>query len=212
MYIRNWMENIKKISHINWIKKFILLFKQKQPIEKINPNWQPHNLQNSIVTLQPLKETDFEKLFEVASDPHIWDQHPSKNRYIKTAFRIFFDSLISNPTAFLIIDKTTNKIIGSTRYNEYNREESRICIGGTFLSRNYWGTQYNKTIKYLLLDYAFKFVKNVFFHVSKDNIRSQKSLLSIGAKKVGEVEFDHYGEKVLHYKYLIKKTDWIQNL
>ena len=65
MYIRNWMENIKKISHINWIKKFILLFKQKQPIEKINPNWQPHNLQNSIVTLQPLKETDFEKLFEV---------------------------------------------------------------------------------------------------------------------------------------------------
>ena len=44
-------------------------------------NLQPTHLANEWVTLIPLKETDFEKLYAIASDALIWEQHPNKNRY-----------------------------------------------------------------------------------------------------------------------------------
>jgi hypothetical protein len=44
-------------------------------------NWQPNHLESDIVKLVPLHKDDFEKLFAIASDPLIWEQHPSKDRY-----------------------------------------------------------------------------------------------------------------------------------
>ncbi|RZK52248.1 MAG: N-acetyltransferase, partial [Pedobacter sp.] len=38
-------------------------------------------LENESVKLVPLDKDDFELLFNVASDPLIWEQHPNKNRY-----------------------------------------------------------------------------------------------------------------------------------
>ena len=43
-------------------------------------NLQPIHLKNGWVTLIPLVQTDFDKLYKVASDPLIWEQHPTKNR------------------------------------------------------------------------------------------------------------------------------------
>jgi len=38
-------------------------------------------LENDLVKLAPLQESDFEALYRVASDPLVWEQHPNKNRY-----------------------------------------------------------------------------------------------------------------------------------
>lgn len=43
-------------------------------------------LANERVTLLPLKESDFKELYAVASDPKIWEQHPSKDRWKKEVF------------------------------------------------------------------------------------------------------------------------------
>lgn len=174
----------------------------EQPI-----NWHPSTLEDSLIRLVPLTESDFENIFQVASDPLIWEQHPTKDRYKREVFQLFFDGAIASKTAFLIIDKATNTIIGSTRYYDYKPEHSSIAIGYTFLARAYWGGVYNKACKKILLEYAFQFIEQVYFHIGATNVRSQLAVLKIGAVKVGEVDFDYYGKPVLHFEYLIEKPE-----
>ena len=175
---------------------------------KTTINWQPGNLGDDIVKLIPIAESDFEDIFKVASDPLIWEQHPAKDRYKREVFQLYFDGAIASKTAFLIVDKSSDKIIGSTRYYDYKPDNSSIAIGYTFLSRQYWGGLYNKSSKRLLLDYAFQFVDKVYFHIGATNLRSQLATMKIGAIKVNEVNIDHYGQNQLHYEYLIQKQDW----
>lgn len=174
----------------------------------VSINWRPKNLEDDIIKLTPLSETDFENLFEVAADPLIWEQHPSSNRYKREVFQLFFDEAILNNSAFLIIEKTSNKIIGSTRFYNYSSENSSVSIGYTFLARQFWGGQYNKSTKKLLLDYAFKQVDKVCFHIGANNIRSQLAIHKIGAIKINSVDFENEGKMLPHFEYLIKKQDW----
>ena len=171
-------------------------------------NWQPDFLENEIVKIVPLTENDFELLFKVAADPLIWEQHPTQDRYKKEVFKLFFDSAVASQTDFLIKDKISNLVIGSTRYYDFKPADSSIAIGYTFLALQYWGGRYNKAVKELLLDYAFRFVHNVYFHIGAGNTRSQLAIIRVGAHKVKETDFDHYGEKVLHYEYLLSRHEW----
>jgi RimJ/RimL family protein N-acetyltransferase len=170
-------------------------------------NWQPRILEDEILKLIPLTTNDFDALFLVAADPLIWEQHPIPSRYKKDEFQLYFDGAITAATSFLIIDKATETVIGCTRYYDYKPEFSSIAIGFTFLAKKYWGGQYNKSAKKLLLNYAFNYVDKVYFHIGIANIRSQKAIINIGATKVGEVDFDHYGKKLLHYEYVINKNE-----
>ncbi|MFT3946725.1 MAG: GNAT family N-acetyltransferase [Agriterribacter sp.] len=174
----------------------------------IQPDWQPDYLENDLVRLIPLYKDDFEKLYAVASDPLIWEQHPAKDRYEREVFQLFFDGAVAGNTAFLIIDKASGNIIGSTRYYDYKPENSSIAIGYTFLAKAYWGGRYNQSCKKLLLDYAFQFVDKIYFHVGATNTRSQLAIQKTGGVKVNEADFDHYGKKLLHFEYIIKKEDW----
>lgn len=170
---------------------------------------QPIHLEDDLVRLIPLKESDFERLYMVASDPLIWEQHPTSDRYKRDVFRLFFDGAVKSGSSFLVFDQKTQALIGSTRFYDYAPEKSSIAVGYSFLARNYWGGLYNKAVKKLLIDYAMQFVDVVVFHIGATNLRSQKAVLKIGATKTGEVDFDYYGQKLLHYEYCIRKQDWI---
>lgn len=148
-------------------------------------NLQP-TLYNDLVLLQPLKESDFEDLFNVASDPLIWEQHPNSDRYKRDVFQKYFNGAIESNGAFLILDKKDQSIIGCTRFYEYNEDDSSVAIGFTFIDRAHWGNGYNSAIKKLMIDYAFQSVKNIYFHVGLTNYRSQKAVEKLGAVKVAE--------------------------
>ena len=96
-------------------------------------NWQPDCLQNETVILSAVQQKDFEALYHVAADPEIWEQHPDQDRYKKEVFRNYFNSALASQSAFLIREKKSGKIIGSTRYYEFNASKSSIAIGYTFL-------------------------------------------------------------------------------
>ncbi|CAM3639973.1 acetyltransferase, ribosomal protein N-acetylase [Flavobacterium saliperosum S13] len=166
-------------------------------------------LENEIVKLIPLQESDFEALFEVASDPLIWEQHPNKNRYQRDVFQNFFEGAMESRGAFLIIDKKTNSAIGSTRFYDLDKTNKSVLIGYTFYGRNYWGSSCNPLVKKLMLEYAFQFVDKVHFHIGAENRRSQKAIERLGAVKVREIEVAYHGEpKKLNFEYLISKKDW----
>ncbi len=60
-----------------------------------------------------------------------------------------------------------------------------------------------------MLNYAFDFVNTVIFHIGTDNIRSQKAIEKLEAKKNEQVEIKYYeDQKVLHYVYQIDKEAW----
>jgi len=168
-------------------------------------NLQPEILENNQIKMVPLKECDFEILYKVASDPEIWEQHPSKDRYQKEVFQLYFDGAVESQSAFLVYDKATNELIGSTRYYDFDSENSKIAIGFTFLAKKYWGGNHNKAMKQLLIDYAFQQVDTIVFHIGETNIRSQKAVSKIGATKIGLMDFNDTS----HFEYNILKKDWV---
>lgn len=170
-------------------------------------DWQPYNLENELIKLMPLEETDFEALYEVASDPLVWEQHPNKLRYQREVFQNFFEGALISKGAFLIREAKTNEVVGSSRFYDYDEKGNSILIGYTFIGRKFWGNGYNKTLKELMLDYAFQQVDKVYFHIGAFNIRSQKAIEKIGAIKVDEFEVEYYGEdSKLNFVYLIRKN------
>jgi RimJ/RimL family protein N-acetyltransferase len=140
------------------------------------------NLKGDLVELRPLRPQDFDVLFSVASDPLIWEQHPESDRYKREVFQTYFDGALESKGAFAIIDRKTGRVIGSSRYCNLKLDESEVEIGWTFLERVYWGGAYNRELKSLMLDHAFKFVNRVVFVVGEKNFRSQKALEKIGAR------------------------------
>jgi RimJ/RimL family protein N-acetyltransferase len=166
---------------------------------------QPH-LKGKLIELRPLAPNDWDELFAVASDSLIWEQHPERDRYKEDVFRVFFKDALESGGAFVIIDRQTQHIIGSTRFYGYDPEKSEIEIGWTFLARKFWGGRFNAEMKRLLLNHAFKFVERVVFFVGEDNVRSQKAMEKVGAIKVGTATRT-YGNHppARNVKYAIKK-------
>lgn len=167
---------------------------------------QPKHLQNELIKLVPLHENDFEELYEVASDPLVWEQHPNKLRYQREVFQNFFQGAIESKGAFFVRDTKTNETIGSSRFYDYNEKDASVLIGYTFIGRKYWGNGYNKALKKLMMNYAFQYVDTIYFHIGANNIRSQKAMGKIGGIKIDEFEIEYYGEdSKLNYIYRINK-------
>ena len=85
----------------------------------------------------------------------------------------------------IVLDAKTDDVIGSSRYHDYDPEKSSIEIGWTFLARKYWGGAYNRELKELMLQHAFRFVRRVIFLVGPQNFRSQKAMEKIGGHRAG---------------------------
>ena len=142
-------------------------------------------LKGQLLELRPLRPDDFDELFAVAADPLIWEQHPHRNRYQEDVFRQFFHGALDSGGALIATDSKNGRIIGSSRYHGYDKEESEVEIGWTFLARAYWGGIYNGEMKRLMLEHAFRFVNNVIFVIGTQNFRSQRAVEKIGAVRVG---------------------------
>ena len=140
---------------------------------------QPH-LIGELVEMRPLRPEDWEELFAVAADPLIWEVHPARDRYKEEVFKEYFREALESGGALTVVDRKTQKIIGSSRYFWYGPHQSELEIGWTFLARSHWGGVYNGEMKRLMLDYAFKFVERVIFLVGTTNVRSQKAMMKIG--------------------------------
>lgn len=176
----------------------------------INFELQP-SLQNGLIKIQPLKQSDFETLFSIASDPLIWEQHPNSDRYKRPVFETFFKGAMESGAAFLICDNKSGQAIGSSRYYEMNIKEKSIAIGYTFLAKDHWGSLFNPALKYLMLNHAFTFFDKVILHIGANNIRSQKATEKLGAQKIAEIEMEYYGEaNRLNFMYQIEKENWIK--
>ena len=107
--------------------------------------------------------------------------------------------------AFVVIDRRTQRIIGSSRYFGFDPGKREIEIGWTFLARSHWGGEFNRELKRLMLDHAFKFVESVVFLVGPTNLRSQKAMEKIGGVMIEPRKKTIRGKTVEQVVYQIKK-------
>jgi len=147
--------------------------------------------------LRPMRPGDFDALYAIASDPMLWEQHPSKDRTQRSVFRQWFDDAMTSGGALVAIDGTDGSVIGTSRFAHYDAARREVEIGWTFLRRSHWGGRYNSEMKQLMLEHAFEVVDAVMFRIHSDNLRSQRAVKKLGAIRVG-TEVDPYGRGENH--------------
>lgn len=160
-------------------------------------DWQPDDLRDGMVVLEPLRAEHFEELYAVASDPLVWAQHPNPDRYQREVFRVYFEGAMASGGAFLIRAADDGRTLGSSRFYDHDPGAGEVRIGYTFFGREAWGGGYNPAVKRLMLGYAFRRVSRVVFHVGAGNIRSQRAMERLGARRVGEVDVAYHGEALV---------------
>lgn len=164
-------------------------------------------LETERLVLRALTEDDREPLYEVASDPMVWEQHPIHDRWRREVFDAFFDDGLASGGALAVVDKVKDRIVGSTRYDKYDPDDGGVVeIGWTFLERRCWGKGINREMKRATLAHAFEHVSLVEFRVGDTNYRSRNALEAVGAERTDRYELARYqGKRVVHLVYEITR-------
>jgi RimJ/RimL family protein N-acetyltransferase len=139
-------------------------------------------LTGRLLELRPLAAEDRDALYEAARDPLIWEQHPEPDRHRPPVFQRYFDGAIASGGAFAVIDRASDRIVGSTRFCNLDPAAGEVEIGWTFLERARWGGSWNGEMKALMLEHAFRFVDRVVFVVGENNLRSRRAVEKLGAR------------------------------
>ncbi|MFE4436311.1 GNAT family N-acetyltransferase [Peribacillus butanolivorans] len=146
-------------------------------------------LENYLVKLIPFEEKYKEQLKNIIYDEEVYYTIECKNdaelnEYIDETIN---QRMLGYSYPFLVIDKRTNEIAGSTRFGHIQFNNKRLEIGWTWYGNPYRGTGLNKACKFELLKYAFEIMdfRRVQFSADIRNIRSQKAIKKLGATKEG---------------------------
>ena len=148
-------------------------------------------LENEKVLLIPFENERNIELKEIIFDDEIWKY---MGMYVRNNqdFENYIQSTLKQKEAgicypFLIIDKATNRVAGSTRYGYLNHASQKCEIGWTWYGKDFQGTGLNKACKYELLNFGFENIqyRRIQFSADLENIRSQRTIENLGALKEG---------------------------
>jgi len=142
-------------------------------------------LEGSLLGLRPLRAEDWPDLFAVASDPLLWEQHPEPERCREEVFRAFFAAALASGGALVAFEAESGRTIGSSRFHGWDEDRSVVEIGWSFLARSHWGGRYNGEMKRLMIEHAFRFFRDVVFHIGPRNLRSRRAIEKVGGVLVG---------------------------
>ena len=174
-------------------------------------------LENDKVVLLPFENQRNIELKEIIFDDEIWKymgmyvrNDPDFENYIQNTLKQKADGICY---PFLIIDKATNRVAGSTRYGYLNHSSQKCEIGWTWYGKAFQGTGLNKACKYELLSFGFEQIqfRRIQFSADFENIRSQKAIAKLGAVKEGVFRnnyVDSEGKSKDDVYYSIISEEW----
>lgn len=144
-------------------------------------------LEGERLLLRPLQPDDWDALWAIASDRELWAVHPANDRWQEPVFREFFADALAQRGALAIVDKISGRVIGSSRFQEYDPANGgSVEIGWTFLARELWGSGLNAELKRLMLAHALASVERAVFVVGEGNVVSRRAMTKIGGRLTGE--------------------------
>ncbi len=152
---------------------------------------EPIILEGNFVRLVPLRIKHSEKLWGVGADETLWrwtaniiTSAEEMKRYIETALD---EERRGVSLPFVTIEKTSGKIVGSTRFGNIDRKNRRAEIGWTWINPQWQRTLVNTEAKLLMLRHAFESWKCIRVELKTDilNEKSRKAILRLGATEEG---------------------------
>jgi RimJ/RimL family protein N-acetyltransferase len=151
----------------------------------------PVVLEGRHVRLEPLSPAHEESLIAAAGDGELWNSTvtivPSRatmSAYITAALEA---QAQGHELPFVIIRKSSDQVVGTTRFYFIDRENRHAEIGYTWLAASAQRTGVNTEAKLLLLTHAFESWRciRVAFITDVLNQQSQTAILRLGAKQEG---------------------------
>ncbi|HEY0427567.1 MAG TPA: GNAT family protein [Pyrinomonadaceae bacterium] len=152
---------------------------------------EPVTLEGEFVRLEPLKFEHLDALCEVGLEESLWKwtanivKAPEDlRRYVETALGDF-EKKIALP--FVTIDRTQDKIVGSTRFGNIDANNRKTEIGWTWINPAWQRTYINSEAKLLMLTHAFETWKCIRVELKTDafNEKSRNAMRRIGAREEG---------------------------
>lgn len=149
-------------------------------------------LENERALLRPLTSSDLDVLLPFSlNEPDLWEYslvpgngEENLKEYLVQAIKM---RTKEDSYPFLVIDKLTNEVAGSTRFYDYSKTHNTIQLGYTWYGKKFHGTGLNKNCKYLMLAFAFDSLglDRVEFRADNNNKRSIAAMKSIGCIEEG---------------------------
>lgn len=148
-------------------------------------------LSGSRVRLEPLALAHVPALCEIGLDPELWRVTVTRlttpaevAAYVRAAHR---ERDAGTALPFATILQAENRVIGSTRFGNYDRENCRVEIGWTWVAPAWQRSGANVEAKLLMLAHAFDVLgcNRVEFKTDAINDKSRRALLGIGATEEG---------------------------
>jgi N-acetyltransferase len=152
---------------------------------------EPLVLEGRCVRLEPLSRAHLPELCKVGLDEQLWRWIPVPVRtaadmaaYVETALK---EQASGIALPFALIEKSSGRAIGSTRYANIERFHRRVEIGWTWIAPPWQRTAVNTEMKYLLLRHAFETLGCMRVELKTDslNTQSRQAILRIGAREEG---------------------------
>lgn len=150
------------------------------------------NLHTNRFTLRLLSPTDVSDFYHfVETEPELWqfaltpcNDRASMQQYVDAAF----DGMQAGHTLpFVVINRQTGQIVGSTRLYEFFPHLGTTLLGYTWYSRHEQGNGINTHCKFLLLRYVFETLglERVELRADTRNARSIAAMRKIGFTEEG---------------------------
>jgi RimJ/RimL family protein N-acetyltransferase len=144
-------------------------------------------LENDQLLLRPLQVADFPALLPLTQDPSLWTYFTHDLSTLAGLEAWAAGHFSGERLQFVVIDKQSGKIHGSTGFGNYFPRDQRIEIGWTWLGKAFQGTGINAQMKSLMLNYAFDAlgILRVEFKTDVLNLPARQALLRLGATEEG---------------------------
>ena len=149
-------------------------------------------LENDVVILRPLVESDFEYLLPFAlHETELWKYSlisPAGAEGMKSYIEAAIDGRAKGlEYPFIVFDKRTQQYAGSTRFYDIQMHNKSMQLGYTWYAKDFQGTGLNKNCKLLLLQFAFETLglERVEFRADNNNETSKAAMRSIGCVEEG---------------------------
>jgi RimJ/RimL family protein N-acetyltransferase len=144
-------------------------------------------LESERILLRPLQREDLQALLGMTQDPSLWTYFTHDLSTLAGLETWAAGHFSGDRLQFVVIDKRTQQVLGSTGFGNFFPRDQRIEIGWTWLGRAAQGTGINTQMKYLMLNYAFDALGmlRVEFKTDVLNLPARQALLRLGATEEG---------------------------
>ncbi len=153
----------------------------------------PLTLEGAVVRLEPVRREHSALFWEAAKDNvddiFRWIPYSMKTRedFDRFVAKILEEEQRGESVPFATVERSSGRVIGSTRYMNIDRGNRRVEIGSTWIAPAWQRTAVNTEAKYLMLKHAFEVwgCVRVEFKTDALNQKSRDAILRLGAKEEG---------------------------